>query len=247
MASAAGGHGKEDWKSFAHEVGRAWKGSIGKMDHEGYTPDYSEDDNNFYYGYRVKCKLKCTKEGVKNLVDNLIHYHAFIDSKTKIPMIQLTCAEDIPSRKGAHHDRREFVETAMKPDDWVEHFRQGLKSCWESLKKPGVTTASSQRTPSPTSRRASSPSRRSPSPSRRSPSPTGSAVTHSTTEKAIPCKFFAQGKCKRGNKCPYMHITAPRSGGSYRRKKSKRTQKLRYRKNKRLTIKRTVNRTYHKS
>ena len=135
----------------------------------------------------------------------------------------------------------------MKPDDWVEHFRQGLKSCWESLKKPGVTTASSQRTPSPTSRRASSPSRRSPSHSRRSPSPTGSAVTHSTTEKAIPCKFFAQGKCKRGNKCPYMHITAPRSGGSYRRKKSKRTQKLRYRKNKRLTIKRTVNRTYHKS
>jgi hypothetical protein len=245
MASAAGDHSKEDAKRFAQEVGEAWKRSTDK-DHEGYIPDYFIKGDDILYGYQ----RYGIQPGTKNVLSNKMHYHFFFDRDTEIPMIQLTCAEDIPSRKGAHHDRREFVETAMKPDDWVEHFRQGLKSCWESLKKPGVATASSQRTPSPSpssSRRSPSSSRRSPSSSRRSPSPTGSAVTHSTTEKAIPCNFFAQGKCKRGNKCPYMHITAPRGGGSYRRRKSKRTQKLRYRKNKGLTIKRTVNRTYHKS
>ena len=234
MASAAGGHGKEDWKSFAHEVGRAWKGSIGK-DHEGYTPDYSakNSDNDFYYGYRLPYR----QEGDKNPVSDQIHYHAFVHSQTKIPTIQLRC-------KKTHHDEREFVETAMKPDDWVEHFKQGLKSCWESSSS-GVAKASPHRTRSP-SRRSPSPSRRSSSPSRRASSPSGSAVTHSTTENAKPCKFYPQGKCKKGVECPFAHTT-PRGGGSYRRRKSKRTQKLRYRKNKRLTIKRTVNRTYHKS
>ena len=234
MASAAGDHSKEDAKRFAQEVGEAWKRSTDK-DHEGYIPDYFIKGDDILYGYQ----RYGIQPGTKNVLSNKMHYHFFFDRDTEIPTIQLTCASDSASKGiDRYRDRRAFVRTAMTPDEWVEYFRQGLKSCWESTSS-GVATASSQR--------ASSPSRRSSSPSRRASSPRRTAVTHSTTAKARPCKFHAENKCTKGDKCPFAHTTPRGGGGGYRRRKSKRTQKLRYRKNKGLTIKRTVNRTYHKS
>jgi len=281
MASAAGDHSKEDAKRFAQEVGEAWKRSTDK-DHEGYIPDYFIKGDDILYGYQ----RYGIQPGTKNVLSNKMHYHFFFDRDTEIPTIQLTCASDSASKGiDRYRDRRAFVRTAMTPDEWVEYFRQGLKSCWESTSS-GVATASSQRASSPSrrssspSRRSSSPSRRASSPSRRSSSPRRTAVTHSTTAKARPCKFHAENKCTKGDKCPFAHTTphsssgtakarpckfhaenkctkgdkcpfahtTPRGGGGgYRRRKSKKTQKLRYRKNKGLTIKRTVNRTYHKS
>ena len=86
MASAAGGHDKEDWQKFAHEVGKAWKEST-HLDHDGLTPDYAarNSDNDFYYGYRLKYK----QEGDLNPVSDLIHYHVFNHRTKQKPMSAL--------------------------------------------------------------------------------------------------------------------------------------------------------------
>ena len=36
------------------------------------------------------------------------------------------------------------------------------------------------------------------------------SATRSDTSK-IPCKFFAEGRCTKGDKCPFLH--APKEGG----------------------------------
>jgi hypothetical protein len=239
MASAAGSHSKEGAKRFAQEVGEAWKESGGHD--KGLTPDYFIKDDGIFYGYQ---RYGVQAGNTKNLIHKGMHYHFFFDRHTGHPMIQLTCAIDKSNKgKDTYSDRRDFVRTAMTPEQWAEYFRKGLKSCWEKSKSSGEATASLQPDSSP-SRRASSPS-----PSRRASSPSPShgraAMTPKKTPK-IPCKFHAKGKCTKGDACPFAHCT-PRGGRSYRRRKSKRTQKLRYRKNKGLTIKRRVNRTYHKS
>ncbi len=257
MASAAGSHSREDWQIFAHEVGKAWKEST-HLDHDGLTPDYSarNSDNDFYYEYRLKYK----HEGDLNPVSDLIHYHVFNHRTKQKPMSQLTCS-------GIHSDEQKFSKKKKTPEEWVEYFRHGLKTCWES-KSRGRSPGRSR---SPTHGRASTTHstsvKKTPckfyaenrcekgdkcpfmhpgasATTHRGPSRT--ATTHSVSSKSTPCKFYAENKCERGDKCPFMHGT-PRGGRGYRKIKSKKSQKLRYRKNKYVTIKRRVNRTYDKS
>ncbi|GKT27364.1 Protein suppressor of sable-like protein [Aduncisulcus paluster] len=44
--------------------------------------------------------------------------------------------------------------------------------------------------------------------------PPGSTLTLKTLRKRLVCKFFLRGKCSRGDKCPYLHVTSDQSTGN---------------------------------